>query len=104
MRSSSASSPRTERSTSFHARRATLAASIEVNELIEDDLDAIGFDAEGLGRAEDPLHVAVVVGSPDIHDPVEAAPHLVEQIGTVLREVRGLAAGPDQGAILVVAE
>jgi hypothetical protein len=53
-----------------------------VDELIQDDLDAGGIDAEGLGRSDDALHVAVMVGSPDVDDPIEAVKwHMISKAG-----------------------
>ena len=47
--------------------------------------------------------VAVVVGAPDVDQPVEAALALVEVVGDVRRQVRGLAGRALEHAVLVVA-
>ena len=50
-----------------------------------------------------PRHIAVVVGAPDVDDPVEAALQLVHVVGDVGGEIGGLAVVAHHHAVLLVA-
>ena len=83
-------------------RRAVLD---QVHQLPDEDLEV---DARGVAeRGADRHHAAdvpVVVGAEHDDDAVEAALALVEVVRDVAGDVRGLAVGPDDHAVAVVAE
>src|SRR5579884_1558003 len=83
------------------------AAAPEVDELVEDHLDAGGVVAEHPGDHLVPAADAVVVGAEHVDGAVEAALHLVAQVRDVRRLVRRQSPAlgrADQHAVLVVAE
>ena len=76
----------------------------EVDELHDQDLERIGIASERTPRRVHPRHVSVVVGAPEVDQPVVAALALVEVVGDVGAEVRPLPVRAPQDAVLVVAE
>ena len=79
-----------------------LAALHQVDELHDDQLELVAVTAERLEHRLDALDIAMVVGAPDVDQPVEAALALVDVVRDVRREVRVLAVGALDDAILVV--
>ena len=80
-----------------------LAVAKQVHQLAEHDLKRAGptpGGQHGLAAGD----VAVVVGAPDVDEVVETALHLVVVIRHVAHEVRHLAVGLDEHAVLLVAE
>ena len=80
-----------------------LAVAEQVDELAEHHLERAGV-APCLEHRLAALHVAVVVGAPDVDQVVETAHELVMVIGHVANEVRHLAVLLDEDAVLVIAE
>ena len=81
-----------------------LAVLDEVDELADEDLQVLArLVAEGGAHGHHAADVAVVVGAQQVDGRVRAALALVQVVGDVAREVRGLAVGLDEDAVLVVA-
>ena len=79
-----------------------LAVAQQVDELAQQNLKLAGI-AKSIADAADALDVAVVVGTPDVDDVVNAL-ELIPVIGNVGGEVGVLAVGLDQDAVLVIAQ
>ena len=79
-----------------------LAVAQQVDELAQQNLKLAGV-TESVADAADALDVAVVVGTPDVDDVVNAL-EFIPVIGDVGGEVGVLAVGLDQDAVLVVAQ
>jgi NAD/NADP transhydrogenase alpha subunit len=90
--------------TNVPARLDIEAAAGERDELHDEQLEAVGPPAERLERGVHAVDVAVVVGAPHVDEQVEAALALVLVVGDVRREVRVVARGALDDAVLVVAE
>ncbi len=81
-----------------------LAVLDEVDELADEDLQVLArLVAEGGAHGHHAADVAVVVGAQQVDGAVGAALALVQVVGDVAREVRGLAVRLDEDAVLVVA-
>ncbi len=83
--------------------RRLLAVAIKHRELDQGDGELVGIQADGLQRALYPRDVAMVIGAPDVDDPVESAVEFVQVIGDVGSEVGVLAVFTLHDAILLVA-
>ena len=81
-----------------------LPAPPETGELYQQHVQALGIVAQGRQCRLDPRHVAVVIGTPDVDDALEAPFHLVHVIGDVVGEVGGLAVVADYHPVFFVAE
>ncbi len=80
-----------------------LAVAEQVDELADDHVE-LPLVPERRARGLHAGDVAVVVGAPDVDDAVEAAVELVLVVGDVGGEVRVVAVGLDEHAVLVVTE
>ncbi len=80
-----------------------LAAPEQVHELADDDGELAGMPESGNRRLH-ALDVAVMVGAPQVDDAVESAVELVLVVRDVGREVRVVAVGLLQHAVLVIVE
>ena len=80
-----------------------LAVAEQVHQLAEHDLERAG-PAPGREHSLAAGDVAVVVGAPDVDEMVEAAFHFVVVVRHVAHEVRHLAVGLDEHAVLLVIE
>ena len=76
---------------------------MRLDELVDEHLDRLARVAEHLGERLQPGDVAVVVGTEDVDQSVEAAGVLAPDVRRVEREVRRLAVRADDDAVLVVA-
>ena len=74
-----------------------------MHELHDEDLEPVGIGAERRDRGLHPADVAVMVGPEDVDEPVVAAGQLLRVVRDVRREVRRVAAGTLEDAVLVVA-
>ena len=68
-----------------------LAALDEVHKLHDQELERVGLASECAPRGLHPRHVSVVVRAPEVDEPIEPAPLLVEVVRDVGGEVRVLA-------------
>ena len=84
-----------------HLRR--LAALGQVDELVEQHLQRVARMSEHLGERLQAPHVAVMVCSQDVHEPVEAFRVFPADVGGVGREVRRSPVRAHQHSILLVA-
>src|ERR1019366_10354470 len=75
----------------------------QVDELLYHDLEGVGFAAERRAGGLQARDVAVVIGAPDVYEPLKSAFTLVLEIGDVGGEVGVVAARAHEHAILVVA-
>ena len=76
----------------------------DLHELPENDLGLAGRETERLHARLQRLHLAVVVGAPDVDQVREAAPELVTVIREVVAEVRGRAVAAHEHPVARVAE
>ncbi len=81
-----------------------LAATHQVDDLVQQGIDEIGVVTQGAHAHEHLRRGGVVVGAKDIDDQIEAAPGLVAMVGNVGQAVGGFAAGLDHDAVFLVAE
>ncbi len=80
------------------------AAAVEDGELHQQHVQLVGIVTQSLERRLHPRHVAVVIGTPDIDDPLETAFEFVHVIGDVGGEVGGLAVLALDHPVLLVTE
>jgi hypothetical protein len=83
-----------------------LPARSQVDELVEQHLDALGVIPEHARDRGVPLARAVVVGTEHVDRPVEAALELVDEVddvGGAIRRRAPLRRGPDDDAVVLVA-
>ena len=81
-----------------------LAPFDQVDEAHHQRFEEVGVGAEGGDHCLEPGRVAMMVGAQHVDQQVEPALELVPVVGDVGSEVGGLAVGPDQDPVLVVAE
>ena len=75
------------------------------HELVDDDVQSLGLDTQGVGSGADSGHVALVVGPPDLHHPLEVPQEeLIVVVGQVGGQVGGLAVAADEHVVLLLAQ
>src|SRR5207249_4273586 len=83
---------------------AGLATFGQVNELVDEHLDLLRIVPERRRERFQPGDVAVVIGTENVDEPLEAALVLPERVGCIAREIRWPSIGADEYAVLVVPE